>query len=250
MITCPACGTDNREWASHCGECGKPLPDGARPRPSTTDAPQAERLPEWLRRDVDERARTSSASPGAPARRGSDLPPIPDGGLAGAMPSWLAGSRGEALDAPASIPPTGQRPGAASDAPDVTTFLSPEDLPAWLRRLAETETSPAESPDDRLPAPAGASIRPIVGNEPVEILFADERVSSTTPNSAELTDPRMDQDQDQDQSPARLAGTPRGDDASPAPAPVADRRLTAAILAGVAIAAMMIAYAVYLGVAG
>lgn len=62
------------------------------------------------------------------------LPPLPDGGLAAAMPDWL---RGEVeTDGPAGG--DRERDAARSDAEviDPTTFLSDDDLPDWLRRFA------------------------------------------------------------------------------------------------------------------
>ncbi|MGH2557625.1 MAG: hypothetical protein ACRDJH_01065 [Thermomicrobiales bacterium] len=245
MITCPACGTVNREWASHCGECGKPLPDDARRRPRATDAgalaPQTERLPGWLRRDVEARAHSAKVQPSELGRRESDLPPIPDGGLADSMPSWLAGSHHEALSAPASPPPTGQRLDATDEAPDVTTFLSPEDLPVWLRRLAEMEAKPAAAPGDLHPAPAVLPTGLSIGDETDEIPSSDDHHAPTTAiRAAPVAPPAV-------QPSVRRPALPR-DDALPAPA--ADRRLTAFILAGLALAAVMIAYALYLGIAG
>ncbi|MGI9254845.1 MAG: hypothetical protein ACR2J8_13960 [Thermomicrobiales bacterium] len=52
------------------------------------------------------------------------LPPLPDGGLLAAMPDWLR-------DAP---PPT-LAARAIEDVHDPATFLTPDDLPDWLRSL-------------------------------------------------------------------------------------------------------------------
>jgi hypothetical protein len=60
------------------------------------------------------------------------LPPLPDGGLAQSMPGWLR-------DAPA-VPP---------DPHDPATFLTVDDLPAWLRAMGEAPPSaaPATEPE-------------------------------------------------------------------------------------------------------
>ena len=62
---------------------------------------------------------------------GQPLPPIPDGGLARAMPGWLR-------DAPFA-----NAASLAKDESDPAAFLSEEDLPPWLRHLASGAPPPA-----------------------------------------------------------------------------------------------------------
>ncbi|CAA9585209.1 MAG: hypothetical protein AVDCRST_MAG59-5392 [uncultured Thermomicrobiales bacterium] len=112
MNVCPVCGAANPKATSCCLVCGEPL--DARPEPGLT---------------------------------GELLPPLPDGGLASAMPDWLrhaptrgaSGASGATVGGgtsgvdgtSASLPPV-----ARPDVFDPTTLLTANDLPAWLRALA------------------------------------------------------------------------------------------------------------------
>lgn len=242
VITCPACGTDNREWASHCGECGKPLPTEARPPRPVVDAPRADRLPTWLRQDIEESGRKEKLLPDA-GRRGNAMPPLPDGGLAGSMPPWLSAPDRDARPEP---PPRTARPERvdSDDAPDITTFLSPEDLPAWLRQLAQPPppagqavTAHATDTPRRLP---GASI-----GDDAEMPMIQPIRSRASPDTqrAPTVIPRPPTvipsagEESSRQRPDERKGRPDG-------------QLTAFILGGLALALLMIAYAVYLGMSG
>ena len=76
---------------------------------------------------------------GDPGDASQPLPPIPDGGLATAMPSWLrsplvrTGATGEPGPPQVDNGP-GRVPGPSAD---VASLVEPEDLPAWLRSLVE-----------------------------------------------------------------------------------------------------------------
>ena len=73
------------------------------------------------------------------------LPPLPDGGLAQAMPDWLR-------DPPAVPAMSATAPAGANDP---AAFLTEDDLPAWLRQLSGQGPAPA------LPAtPAPATSAP------------------------------------------------------------------------------------------
>ena len=81
---------------------------------------------------------------------GTPLPPIPDGGLARAMPAWLRSSHHSDVETTSAPPP---------EPSEFASILSDEDIPVWLKRMAErhaaeqvqaavvTETpAPADSP--------------------------------------------------------------------------------------------------------
>ena len=87
------------------------------------------------------------------------LPPLPDGGLARAMPDWL---RAE--------PPS--PPVAPITVTDPAGFITEDDLPEWLRQLSpgytapapRVEPSPGEAPP--LPTPAPLITLPAVQPDP------------------------------------------------------------------------------------
>jgi hypothetical protein len=103
-------------------------------------------------------ASAETALPTAP------LPPIPDGGLATTMPAWLRPGGGPSapaapptvaappiaaapsfVAAPAAVaPPAPPIRSLADDPTDTASFISENDLPAWLRQLADTEAAQAE----------------------------------------------------------------------------------------------------------
>jgi hypothetical protein len=82
------------------------------------------------------------------------LPPLPDGGLAASMPSWLR-------DPPAASSKPQPRVQSASSAPvlaplgaraDPRTFLDDDDFPGWLRDLAARRQAGPTTPADLDPA--------------------------------------------------------------------------------------------------
>ncbi len=83
--------------------------------------------------DPDRDARSPSCEP--------PLPPLPDGGLAASMPAWLRDPD------PPTVPPTEPEPEVQTPDPcDTSTFLSEDDFPEWLRRLAATLPRDSEGP--------------------------------------------------------------------------------------------------------
>ncbi len=83
--------------------------------------------------DPDRDARSPSSEP--------PLPPLPDGGLAASMPAWLRDPD------PPTAPPIEQEPEIQIPDPyDTSTFLSEDDFPEWLRRLAATLPRDSEGP--------------------------------------------------------------------------------------------------------
>lgn len=97
-------------------------------------------------------------------RNDQPLPPLPDGGLAAAMPPWLSEPEGQSTAATVET---------AEDI-DPATFLVDDDLPTWLRDLVDRERrEPADAPSS-LPAPVTAPTRPV-------------RLSPRPPNAAERT---------------------------------------------------------------
>lgn len=69
-------------------------------------------------------------SAGFPVGSDRPLPPIPDGGLATAMPAWLRPAAGlQAAPTPPESP--------AGTHPDFAAILTDDDLPDWLRRFGD-----------------------------------------------------------------------------------------------------------------
>jgi hypothetical protein len=63
------------------------------------------------------------------------LPPLPDGGLAASMPTWLREPPSLSPSSELPLVPT-QAPGSLGPKADPRTFLSDDDFPRWLRDLA------------------------------------------------------------------------------------------------------------------
>ncbi len=108
-------------------------------------------------------AETGSARPPSTLSPERPLPPLPDGGLAEAMPEWLRA----APESPA--PPTMEASpnhGLATsevdgDLRDPTTYLSPDDLPAWIHQLVARErATPEPTPIDQPLVAAAPSVDP------------------------------------------------------------------------------------------
>ncbi len=91
----------------------------------------------------------------------SNLPPIPDGGLSDAMPDWLRRPPAwRALpDRDVSMPEPendAELPEPDDSVIDPRTFLSDDDLPAWLKNLGHGRTIRAEGAgEDVVPEDAG-----------------------------------------------------------------------------------------------
>jgi hypothetical protein len=63
------------------------------------------------------------------------LPPLPDGGLAASMPSWLRDSPTLSPEPELPVVPS-QAAGSLGPKADPRTFLNDDDFPPWLRALA------------------------------------------------------------------------------------------------------------------
>ncbi len=106
------------------------------------------------------------SSPTDPANSERPLPPIPDGGLAAAMPDWLRPS-------PATTAEYHRVTISNGYPSDFSTILTDEDLPEWLRRFGDRPPQP-----DGDAAPIEATAPPIsdVGNPSHEIPPSHVRV--------------------------------------------------------------------------
>lgn len=102
------------------------MTEDADPRTSRRSAASA-----W---DDGDGAAAETGVPGAHAPADRPLPPLPDGGLAAAMPDWLRGDPELGGSAGNDGAGPGMRP--VGEVIDPTTFLTEDDLPDWLRRLA------------------------------------------------------------------------------------------------------------------
>lgn len=100
MTECQGCGAWNDTSRTLCVLCGTPLAE-------TDEWDAAAELP--------------------------PLPPLPDGGLAASMPTWL---REPPSPSPDLLPAPTQAPGSLGPKADPRTFLSDDDFPRWLRDLA------------------------------------------------------------------------------------------------------------------
>jgi hypothetical protein len=119
----------------------------------------------------------------------SNLPPIPDGGLAESMPDWLRRPPAWRTlpDREVAIP----EPEDAAELPepdesviDPRTFLSDDDLPAWLRNLGRGRR--VEPPGQDEPA-AVASVEP--RSAPSSEMEAFDRPAESAPSRFVPTSP-------------------------------------------------------------
>lgn len=149
---CASCGAANYQPAAVLSPNAVPepvaIPDAvmaAEPEPETPTG--GLRLPEWLlSTSPDQRPREADATVRqAPAGRlpiatAEDRPlrPIPDGGLAKAMPDWLRG--GESSRQPSAAVAESKRI-ADSTLTDTTSFVSENDLPEWIRQIAAKDAA-------------------------------------------------------------------------------------------------------------
>ena len=102
MTECQGCGAWNDTSRTLCVLCGTPLAE-------TDEWDAAAELP--------------------------PLPPLPDGGLAASMPSWLREPPPLASDPAPALAPS-PAPASLGPTADPRTFLSDDDFPRWLRDLA------------------------------------------------------------------------------------------------------------------
>ena len=127
-VTCNECGARNPGEQDFCARCGAVLP--------TVPGIAGEFvLPEWLTRAA---AESATASPVVVRRRTSreeTMPAspafasVPSGGLSSAMPDWLKGPVQEKESEESFL----------TDPTDTTSFISEEDLPSWIRQIAEAD---------------------------------------------------------------------------------------------------------------
>ncbi len=78
------------------------------------------------------------------------LPPLPDGGLATAMPAWLRAPLLTTLGAPETFQASvGKEPADTNTTPsERPSWISQDDLPAWVRSLAEPALAGPRSASD------------------------------------------------------------------------------------------------------
>ena len=151
MITCPKCGTANRDGSRSCSKCGAALSApaerrcpmcgtinppgnvscsscGARLVPMTSQGgaetpPGEAEVPEWLARLA------PAAAPAQPPRQEPAVPVPPT--EASGSDDWLSRLRGALPEQPAEPPPTG-------------STVSDEEVPDWLRGV---QVAPTSEPD-------------------------------------------------------------------------------------------------------
>lgn len=131
------------------------------------------------------------------------LPPLPDGGLAAAMPDWLrpadgaargdgapAGATGDRAPSPEGDGLDGDAAFSAAEVIDPTTFLAEDDLPDWLRRLAtgaeHAATGGAGAPARTRRAPAGAMPERVVRPAPTPSPPRGAMVNGSAPTATEV----------------------------------------------------------------
>ena len=231
---CRTCGEPVGTDDTFCAGCGTPVvgaavgaadlaADAAEADPSAVPLGAGLELPEWLKRAAadtpPDAALPAAAMPAgfvvaraAPAANGRmapvealraeatdaalpPLPPLPDGGLATTMPSWLraAPDAAAAMVPVAEEPPPSAPPPSAGNSPlrpaaqSVSTsgMISENDLPQWIRQLVANEAAEAEAETQRVAeaaaehrrvaleqvvvaAPISVPRRPI-GNEPAAV---------------------------------------------------------------------------------
>ena len=166
MLTCPRCGAANMPRDTTCFRCGNAL------RQAESDAPPDRnddlQLPEWLRQPVSGPPAPPPAISTAPEPErdapSKNLPPLPTGDLAAAMPDWLAAGSPAPRHPAEAVPP--------ADLIDTTTFLSEEDLPEWIRRLAAVKSRPGEPERPDVP-PAAVETGPLTPSPPPPVEFTD-----------------------------------------------------------------------------
>ena len=114
----------------------------------------------------------------------SNLPPIPDGGLTDAMPEWLRRPPAWRTlpDREVMVP----EPENASDLPepdesiiDPRTFLTDDDLPAWLRRLGPGRALRSQDGDHAEPGDEHTRLTPSDATEPDSLLPAERRTAAS-----------------------------------------------------------------------
>lgn len=126
------------------------------------------------------------------------LPPLPDGGLAQSMPSWLRAS--ESAEAPpaapsearlelsSATPPMGMAtPKRDGDITDTTQFLSDDDLPEWIRRLANPRSA-----DGKVVRATATDAPSIPREEPRPVAKEPVFVSSSEGSRQRETKPRAE----------------------------------------------------------
>ena len=90
------------------------------------------------------------------------LPPIPDGGLSRAMPGWLRSAPHATIEATNSPQP---------EPNEFASILSDEDIPLWLKRMAERHAA-ENAPSVHLDQSTGTASPPIQTTSPVPAVAA------------------------------------------------------------------------------
>ncbi|HET8524590.1 MAG TPA: zinc ribbon domain-containing protein [Thermomicrobiales bacterium] len=161
-MNCPACDTAVVANARFCHACGARLAPASNSHP-LIGAPETDRLPAWLKQEL-ESSTTEKQDAGRPLAAASWPRPIPDGGLSQSMPAWLSpdaskrngSASGENTPPPSASVPFHEQKIPADDQTatiDVASFLSTDDLPAWIRRIADPAIAEQAAPATPEPAP-------------------------------------------------------------------------------------------------
>jgi len=111
------------------------------------------------------------------------LPPIPDGGLATSMPSWLRSPQVGTKPADGPGRSSGREDsddsqGMAVESSDVASWVDDSDLPAWLRSLVEPIDGRVSAPD-RPTTPRQVTVADVVDR------YAGRRATTPTVSAPE-----------------------------------------------------------------
>lgn len=154
-IHCNECGAGNPETSDFCARCGAALTGAKDP-----DLSSGLVLPDWLTQAAAETpARTPAAAaartePGARAEASNPpSPSIPSGDLSSTIPSWLKGP----------LRPIDAEPEEQSlliDPTDTRGFITENDLPAWIREIADKDAANKAEAERKESIAASGAIEP------------------------------------------------------------------------------------------
>lgn len=152
-VYCNQCGTGNPDGSEFCARCGAAvmqapligelvLPDWlTRAAAESVDpAPVSTRM-----RTVETGDRALSVQPG----------PIPSGDLSSAIPNWLKGT-------PSVIAEPRAEESLLTDLTDTRSFISEDDLPAWIRQIAVADAEHKAEAERQAAAAEIAEPEPLV----------------------------------------------------------------------------------------